>query len=190
MGGTPSAHLTILGIAWGMTARCKSRSAGGLYLESTRAEQLGVLPGEDRAVREVMSHRIVVISVSSLLQEAIETMHREQVTALIVQDEAGLRGLLTEQDLTIEVTMKKDDTFATTVEDVLRGREPLACCEQDTVADALLLMRSKRVAALPVLNEQEAVTGLVSLVDVAASITPDAATALLNEVRTYLSAHH
>lgn len=173
-----------------MTARCKSRSAGGLYLESTRAEQLGVLPGEDRAVREVMSHRIVVISVSSLLQEAIETMHREQVTALIVQDEAGLHGLLTEQDLTIEVTMKKDDTSATTVEDVLRGRKPLACREQDTVADALLLMRSKRVAALPVLNEQGDVTGLVSLVDVAASITPDAATALLNEVRTYLSAHH
>ena len=58
------------------------------------------------------------------------------------------------------------------------------------MADALLLMRSKRVAALPVLNEQGDVTGLVSLVDVAASISPDAATALLNEVRTYLSAHH
>ena len=41
-----------------MACQWQTRSRGGLYLESTRAGQLGVLPGEDRLVREVMDHRM------------------------------------------------------------------------------------------------------------------------------------
>jgi len=40
-----------------MACQWQPRSCGGLYLESTRAEQLGVLPGEDCLVREVMDHQ-------------------------------------------------------------------------------------------------------------------------------------
>jgi CBS domain-containing protein len=51
------------------------------------------------------------------------------------------------------------------------------------VADAVLMMEKERVTTLPVLNEQGSVTGLLSLVDVAASVMPGTASALLSEIR-------
>jgi CBS domain-containing protein len=168
-----------------MGCQWKSRSSGGLYLESTRAEQLGVLPGEDRPVREVMSRRIVIIGPSMSLREAVEIMRREGITALIVQDMAGLHGLLTERDVTIHGMIQKEDISSVTVGDILRlrGCRAMTCCENDTVADALSVMKQTQVTALPVLNEHGAVTGLLSLLHVAASVMPDAAAALLNDVR-------
>lgn len=51
------------------------------------------------------------------------------------------------------------------------------------MAYALLTMEKQRVTTLPVLNEQGSVTGLLSRVDVAASVIPGTATALLSEIR-------
>jgi len=103
-----------------------------------RAEQLRVLPGEDRLVREVMDRRIA---------------------------SPGLKNP------------------PATVKEVLPPRQAVTCCENDTVAYALLKMEKQRVTTLPVLNEQGSVTGLLSLVDVAASVIPGTATALLSEIR-------
>ena len=134
-----------------------------------------------------MSRRIIVIDPSTALREAVETMRREGAPSLIVQDRAELHGLLTERDLTIHAAVTKEDTAAATVEDILRLRrsQAITCCENDTVADALSVMKQTHVTALPVLNEQGAVTGVLSLLDVAASVTPDAAAALLNDVRNH-----
>ena len=121
-----------------MACQWQTRSRGGLYLESTRAGQLGVLPGEDRLVREVMDRRIA---------------------------SPGLKNP------------------SATVEEVLPTRQVVTCGENDTAADALLMMEKERVTTLPVLNEQGSVTGLLSLVDVAASVMPGTASALLREIR-------
>ena len=121
-----------------MACQWQPRSCGDLYLESMRAEQLRVLPGEDRLVREVMDRRIA---------------------------SPGLKNP------------------PATVKEVLPPRQAVTCCENDTVAYALLKMEKQRVTTLPVLNEQGSVTGLLSLVDVAASVIPGTATALLSEIR-------
>ena len=121
-----------------MACQWQTRSRGGLYLESTRAGQLGVLPGEDRLVREVMDRRIA---------------------------SPGLKNP------------------SATVEAVLPTRQVVTCGENDTAADALLMMEKERVTTLPVLNEQGSVTGQLSLVDVAAPVMPGTASALLSEIR-------
>ena len=80
-----------------------------LYLESTRAEQLGVLPGEDRLVREVMNRRFA---------------------------SPGLKNP------------------SAAVKEARPPQQVVICCENDTVADALLMMEKQRMTTLPVLNEQ------------------------------------
>lgn len=132
-----------------------------------------------------MSSRIVIIAPSISLREAVGTMRREGIPGLIVQDRTGLHGLLTERDITMHVTIPKENITSVTVEDILRlhRRRVVTCCENDTIADALAVMKETQVTALPVLNEHGAVTGLLSLLDVAACVMPDAAAALLNDVR-------
>ena len=132
-----------------------------------------------------MSRRIVIVAPSISLREAVETMRREGIPGLIVQDRTELYGLLTERDVTIHVTIPKENTSSVTVEDILRLHRcrVVTCCENDTIADALSVMKQTQVTALPVLNAHGAVTGLLSLLDVAACVMPNAASALLNDVR-------
>lgn len=103
-----------------MTCRWRSRTSGDFYLE-TLSKQPGVLSGEDRLVPEVMDRRIVVIKASCSLWKAVETMHGERVPTLIVKDEVGLHGLLTQQDLAGILIKRSEewDASARTVNDVL-----------------------------------------------------------------------
>ena len=160
----------------------RKRSAGGLYLESTKAEQLGVLPGEDRPVHAVMRRRVVTIEPSASIRRAVETMYREDVPALIVQGVAGLQGVLTERDIAARAA-KEGSNPAATVREFLPRRKPITCLEEDIIADALALMKRHHLSAVPVRDDHGAVVGVLSLIDIAASLAPDMAPVWLNEVR-------
>ena len=159
-----------------------NRSSGGLYLESTRAEQLGVLPGEDRLARDVMSRRVVTVDPSASLREAAETMHRQQVSSLVVCNHAGLRGLLTERDVAMNAA-REGRPRTIKVEEVLM-HETMSCRDVDILADALSLMKKHQLTALPVLNETGTVVGVLSLLKAAAAVTPNAATTWLDGMKT------
>src|SRR5215510_7802299 len=94
------------------------RSSGGLYLESTPAKQLGVLPGEDRPVREVMDRRMTFLDPSYPLRETMQLMRHEQTIAFIVRTHTELYGILTEQGLASPGIKKS----SATVKDVLPRR--------------------------------------------------------------------
>jgi CBS domain-containing protein len=153
-----------------------------LYFESTRAEQLGLLPGEERPVREVMNRRLVTIDPGARFQDAVELMHRERVAFLIVQDACRMHGLLTERDVAAQA-VKEDAVRATTAQEALSLPEPVMCSENDLVADALAVLKRHGVSAVPVLDCQGAVLGVLSLIDATASLMPQTAAAWLAEVR-------
>ena len=178
----PSVVSRHLGIAWDMSCRLRSRSSGGLYLESTRAEQLGLLPGEERPVRDVMNRRIVTIDPGAPLRDAVELMHREQVASLLVQDAYGIHGLLTERDIAAQA-VKEGAARATTAQDALSLPESAVCSEHDLVADALVILKRHGLSAVPVLDRRRTVVGVLSLVDAAASLLPQTAPTWLDEVR-------
>jgi CBS domain-containing protein len=167
-----------------MRCRGKNRSAGGLYLESTKAEQLGVLPGEDRPVEQVMDRRIITVPSSVPLNEAIRLMQREKVISLVVVEDARFLGLLTEHDVAAQATQQHGEAATTrTVADVLEGRQAVSCCEDDIIVDALKLLQRHQLSALPVLNQEGHVIGILTLTDIAASLGPDTAPAWLSQVR-------
>jgi CBS domain-containing protein len=163
-----------------MTCRWQSRSGAGLHLESTKAERLGVLPGEERPVREIMSRRVVVVDPSLSLAQVAVIMKREGVASVVAQDDAGVQGLLTERDLALHTATKERPA---TVQDLLHLREMVTCQEDDIAADGLALLNRHRLSAVPVLNRHGVVTGTLSLVDVAAAVSPQAASVWLEDTR-------
>jgi homoserine O-acetyltransferase len=163
-----------------MTQR-RPRAEGGLFLESTRAEQLGVLPGEERLVRDVMSRQVVVIDPSASLSEAADAMAERHVSTLVVCTGTGVKGFLTEHDVAMQA--RTDALRAETVGEAAGLRRTIFCRDDDILADALLRMKEHGVSALPVLNREGALVGLLSLLDVAASVATPAAPAWLDGVR-------
>lgn len=144
---------------------------GGLYLESTEAEQLGVLPGEERRVGDVMDRCLVTIGPSSSLAQATEVMQQRQVASLIVGDKAAPIGLLTERDLAMQLACPEPQR-ARTVGEAVAGRT-VACQEDDILADVLPAMKERSLSALPVVNRHGMVVGILSPLEVASAAVPE-----------------
>lgn len=145
---------------------------GGLYLESTEAEQLGVLPGQERRVGDMMDRLLVTIHPSSSLAQATAIMQQRRVASLIVGDESAPMGLLTERDLARQLACAESER-AHTVGEAVAGRQTTACHEDDILADALAVMKERSLSALAVLDRRGLVVGILSpLLEAAAAVMP------------------
>lgn len=96
--------------------------------------------------------------------EAAQKMAELHVAALtIIDDEGILIGIITERDITQRVVAKKVDTESTTIGDVMT-KNPDTLSPDDTAADALELMQSRKYRHLPVTVDGKCV-GIVSIRD-------------------------
>ena len=141
----------------------QSRSA--LYLESTNAEQLGLLPGEARTVGSVMSLAVTVTSPRTTLREASTLMTTLDVPAIVVYDGKRLIGMITDRDLGVSPRAREvpeDGPIAG-----LMRTEASFCFEDDLVADAVSFMRASQLDWLPVVDRRDRLVGILS-----AHVTP------------------
>jgi len=70
------------------------RKRSGIYLESTEAEQLGVLPGECTRVKDAMSRSVHIVTPSTKIKEAVWLMKSLGLGTVIVCDGNTLIGTL------------------------------------------------------------------------------------------------
>ena len=132
-----------------------TRRRAGIYLETTEAEELGVLPHQCRRVKEVMTNQLSVHP-QTPIHEVLHLMGSLEVSALMVADGAVLLGTITDRQIALtEVPRSTPIGNITTV-------NSLSCTEDDLVIDALQIMRTHGVSALSVTNANGSVSGLLS----------------------------
>jgi CBS domain-containing protein len=163
------------------------RRPSGLYLESTPDERYGVLPGEDRPVREIMTRRVVTIGPETSVREAAQLMRDHPTDALVVADGSRLLGIVTEHDVVTQGATQQTHPEHIPVRQVLPPGEPIVCSEETILADAARLMAARRRRAVPVLDERGDVSGILSLLDVAGAAMPGAAATWLRRYEARLS---
>jgi len=140
------------------------------------------MAGEDRLVGKVMRRQVVKIDPSAKVEEAARLMDHHNVSSLVVSEGSHLRGILTEHDILVYGTAHGKHPGTTTVEEVMRHDEQ-ACRDDDCVGHAARLMADRRLLALPVTDAEGTVIGTLSLLDVAGTVMPQAATAWIEQVR-------
>jgi CBS domain-containing protein len=132
-----------------------------LYLESRIDEDLGVLPGEVRRVKHVMSSALTVVSPDTSLDDAISLMAAMNVPVMVVFEGTSLVGILTDRDLALRgqsgITPR-----SSTVADLMRDHVPY-CHEDDLLTDAQALMRVAEMDWMPVLDRTGRLAGIVSI---------------------------
>jgi CBS domain-containing protein len=103
------------------------------------------------------------------LPEAAKLMREHHVGSLVVVvDRLSERvpvGMLTDRDLAIAVLAKEVDARTLAVRDVM-STELFTVREQDSITDALRLMRERGVRRVPVLTHSGALAGIVTIDDV------------------------
>lgn len=137
-----------------------ARAQSSIYLESTIDEQLGLLPGEARRVKNAMISAVTVASPQTSLKEAVSFMKDLNVSVIVVYDGKRLTGMITDRDMALSHRVREAPEEAA-IAQFMRTNVP-SCFEDDLLVDALSFMHTSKMEWLPVLDRSERLVGILS----------------------------
>lgn len=121
-------------------------------------------------VAEVMTRGVDPVAPSATVQQAATQMAELDVGAVLVGDENGFVGILTDRDVILRVVVEGRHPAEVTVSEVMTDGL-FSCKEDDTVESVLAAMRERQVRRMPVLDEAGKTVGIVALSDLAKGIS-------------------
>ena len=118
-------------------------------------------------ISEILARKssvLYTIRPDDTVYRAVEQMAERNVGALLVMDEGGLRGIITERDYRDKIVLKGRQSRQTRVDEVMtadvytvRGEESVEAC--------MSIMTDKEIRHLPVVNDEGKVVGIISIRD-------------------------
>ena len=135
-------------------------------------------------VSDVMSYQPVLVDAYESTQSAAQHMRAHVVGALPVVDGGKLVGIVTDRDLALRVVAPGERPWETYVREVMT--RAVATCRADEPLDAAVArMLARRVRRLVVVDDGDAVRGILSVDDlVLAAETRSLALAVLERIAT------
>jgi CBS domain-containing protein len=118
-------------------------------------------------VSDIMTRCVEVVTPDDTLQHVARRMGELDVGAMPVCRGAELLGIVTDRDITVRATAAGLAPGQACVRDVMTSR-PLTCAPHQPADEAAALMGEICVRRLPVVDDDGALIGIVSLGDVAA----------------------
>lgn len=116
-------------------------------------------------IREIMTKNPEILDARSTMLDAARVMRDKNIGDVLVRDSQGLCGIVTDRDLVVRGLAEGLDPSKTTLEDVC-SEEIVQIDPDDSVEDAIRLMREKHVRRIPV-TEGDEIVGVVTLGDLA-----------------------
>ncbi|WP_116206685.1 CBS domain-containing protein [Amycolatopsis circi] len=133
--------------------------------------------------RDLMTPNAVCVRESDTVNDAAQTMAREQLGALPVCGEDNrLKGMLTDRDIVVKVIAEGKDPRAVHAGELAQG-EAVTIGADDDVTEILQTMSQHRVRRLPVIDGHDLV-GVVAQADVARAL-PNPDTGVLVEALSH-----
>lgn len=123
-------------------------------------------------VGDVMTVRVVAVTPSTTVQEAITRMLEEGIGAVAVCDGNRLVGIFTERDV-LRIAGEGTMFHELAVETVMTPR-PLTISPEDDILEAASLMAAKRIRHLPVC-QGEFLVGMIGIRDLMGRLVEEAA---------------
>ena len=117
-------------------------------------------------IEEVMTSKVETISPSNTTKEAARKMHDLHIGSLPVVDNNQLVGIITDRDICVRVTATGRDAAMTQVKEVM-GMSVGTCFEDQDINDAAKVMIDHHIRRLVVLNRNDAISGFLSIDDMA-----------------------
>jgi CBS domain-containing protein len=119
-------------------------------------------------IAEICTGDVVVASRETPITEAAKLMRRFHVGDIVVTEEKKGRqvpvGIVTDRDIVIEVLAEDLNCGGLTVGDIM-GRDLITVRDCDGIFETIRLMRSKATRRVPVVNDEGALVGIVSVDD-------------------------
>ncbi len=126
-----------------------------------------------QSIRDVMTSDPRTVAPDAPIAEAAKAMRETQAGAVLVEQNGGVGGIVTDRDIAIRAVAEGRDPNSTPVREIATT-DLATLSPDDSIDDAVRLMREKDVRRLPVVEGAQAV-GIVSLGDLAMARDPESA---------------
>jgi CBS domain-containing protein len=126
------------------------------------------------------------VSDDTPISEIAHMMEKSDIGAVPIGKDDKLIGIVTDRDITLRVVAAGRDPKKTKAADVMT-RGIVYCRTTETVEDAIHLMDQKKIRRLPVLDDKKRLVGMLTLGDVAHSVSRDLSGELLRAVADHHS---
>jgi CBS domain-containing protein len=126
-----------------------------------------------QSIREVMTKNPVVLSETTTATQAARAMRDSDIGDVLVVSEGDdqIQGIVTDRDIAIRVVADGADPDNVTL-DQIQSRNIATLTPNDTVEDAIQMMRDKDIRRIPIVDGGRPV-GVVSLGDLAVARDTD-----------------
>lgn len=128
-------------------------------------------------IGDVMTPNPQTVQPGDTLQSAAQLMDELNVGVLPVVDGGQLAGILTDRDIVVRSTSTGQDPRSAKVADAMTT-DARTLAVDASVEDAVDIMEEHQLRRVPVVDASGTLVGIVSLGDLAAAGTPEAADAL------------
>ena len=123
-------------------------------------------------VQDIMTTDLTTVPMSAPIEQAARLMRDEDIgDVIVINDEGGLVGLLTDRDIAIRAIADGKDPSDTAVRDICSA-DLVTVRPGEDVGAVAELMRGRAVRRIPVVDGDRPV-GIVSLGDLAVDREPD-----------------
>ena len=117
-------------------------------------------------VQDVMKSAVQTILPTDNTKEAAQRMHDMHIGSLPVVDNGQLVGIITDRDICVRVTATGRDAVSTSVKEVM-GKSVETCYMDQELNDAAKIMMDHHIRRLVVMDRKNAITGFLSVDDLA-----------------------
>jgi len=117
-------------------------------------------------VSDAMTSQVSVARPSDTIRQVAQTMAKVESGVVPVVDDGKVVGVVTDRDIVLRV-VAEGRSFDSPISEAMSDGEVLSVKEDDVLADATAKMANNQVRRLIVLNDAGALTGILSLGDVA-----------------------
>jgi CBS domain-containing protein len=118
-----------------------------------------------RKMRDIMSPALECMASTESVSAAARAMRERGIGTVLVMEDGGLYGLVTDRDITVRVLAEDRDPLATRLRDIC-STDLTVLGPDDDVAQATRLVRERAVRRIPIVADGTPV-GVVSIGDLA-----------------------
>ncbi len=138
-----------------------------------------LVPGDARAVRDLMTPDPIVLKDTDTIREAGLAMRSSDVGDVLVIRGGGVFGIVTDRDIVVRTVAEGRDPNRAMLGEIC-SRRLVHVAPEEPIERALDLMREHAVRRLPVVDDGAPV-GIVSIGDLASYRDPESALAAISE---------
>jgi CBS domain-containing protein len=128
--------------------------------------------------------KLITISSDALVFEALQSMMKYNISAILIVDEGDLIGIFTERDYARKVVLVGKSSKDIRLNEVMTP-SPIVISPEDNLEHCMQLMTDKHIRHLPVKHQNELV-GMVSIGDIVKSIIEDQKQ-IIKDLKNYIS---